>query len=141
VERVRVETTTAALTAAEAAAIVLRSPRACRTVLEAWAAEQGITPATWRSPLPPSDCAPHCAPMTSSPATAATKFVALLFGQADRAALEQLAGRLHADWPHRSTSPEPPQPDSQHRHRPGQIRRSSRRRADYACRRRRHVQG
>jgi hypothetical protein len=39
VERVRVETMIAAPTAAEAAAIVLRSPRACRTVLEALAAE------------------------------------------------------------------------------------------------------
>lgn len=39
VERVRVETTTAAPAAADAAAIVLRSPRACRTVLEALAAD------------------------------------------------------------------------------------------------------
>jgi hypothetical protein len=39
VERVRLHTTTAAPTAAEAAAIVLGSPRACRTVLEALAAD------------------------------------------------------------------------------------------------------
>jgi hypothetical protein len=39
VERVRVQTTTAAPTAADAAAIVLRSPRACRTVLEALTAD------------------------------------------------------------------------------------------------------
>ncbi len=95
-ERVRVETTTAALTAAEAAAIVLRSPRACRTVLEAWAAEAGhhagdLAIATaaqrLRSALRTDDfLARH----------GGDEFVALLFGQADRAALEQLAGRLHA---------------------------------------------
>jgi hypothetical protein len=39
VERVRVQTTTAAPTPADAAAIVLRSPRACRTVLEALASD------------------------------------------------------------------------------------------------------